>query len=111
MSSQAPSTEKEYDALPLGNDKPSFEDFGFAVEADVTALIYSLGLNPTQAIRVRSVWARHPSRLPANNQGIIYHFIVILVILSLSLPLSRHLTLLNAITHFPLALSSLSVVG
>ena len=71
MLTQTPSTQQEYDALPLGNDRPSFEDFGFALEADVTALILSSNLNPTQAIRVRSVWGRHPGRQPANTQGII----------------------------------------
>jgi hypothetical protein len=56
------STEEEYRTLPLGNERPTFHQFGNATNDDVTAVCQSLNLSPFQQIAVRDVWVRHPHR-------------------------------------------------
>lgn len=58
---QNPSNEQDYNALPLGANRPSFEDFGSASLDAVQQYCKDLNLSGLQRIIVESVWTRHPS--------------------------------------------------
>jgi hypothetical protein len=62
MSTQTPSTQQEYDALPLGTNRPTFAIFGNSSKETVLQACRELHLNAFQTMSVEDVWTRHPYR-------------------------------------------------
>lgn len=70
MSTQTPSTQEQYDALPLGTNRPSFAIFGNSSKETVLQACRELHLNAFQTMTVEDVWTCHPVRQTATTQGI-----------------------------------------
>jgi hypothetical protein len=57
-----PSTEEEYNSLPLGDKRPSFQVFGNAFSSTIQQICNDLALDGFQKAEVENVWTRHPNR-------------------------------------------------
>ncbi len=69
------STNAEYQALPLGKDRPPFGVFGNSTLLTVQEFCTELNLTATQKMTVEDVWTRHPNRVKS-HQGSIFCFII-----------------------------------
>ncbi len=70
-----PSTEAEYQALPIGTDRPPFSVFGNSSLSTLQKFCDRLNLTITQTMAVEDVWTRHPNRL--SHQGSFFCIIVL----------------------------------